>query len=67
MDDTEFLSQNDISYKMGALTDEVTIGGEGSINERLTIIYDVVNDVIIDKNIMGHGVGNVFQFLKNQR
>ena len=66
MDDTEFLSQNDISYKMGALTDEVTLGGEGSINERFTIISNVVNDVIIDKNILGHGVGNVFQFLKNK-
>ena len=66
MDDTEFLSQNDISYKMGDLTDEVTLGGEGSINERITIIYNVVNDVIIDRNILGHGVGNVFQFLKNK-
>lgn len=68
MDNKEFLSQNDITRKMDVLDNigDATIGGEGSINERVTIIFDVVNDVVKNKNIMGNGVGNVFQFLKNQ-
>lgn len=66
MDNTEFTSQNDMLNKMNGLTGEVTLGGEGSINERMTIIADVFSEVIQNKNYLGHGVGNVFEILKNK-
>ncbi len=67
MGSEEFTKQNDMSTKMNVLVDaDITYGGEGSINERMTIIHDVLDDVIKNKNYLGHGVGNVFQFLSNQ-
>lgn len=59
---------NMLSDKMSALKKgNVEIGGEGSINERATIIINVLNGVILeDKNILGFGVGNTEQFLRNK-
>jgi hypothetical protein len=57
-----------LSNKMNALTDnQLEVGGDGSINVRWTIINDVVNGVLIEeKHLLGYGVGNVEQYLKNQ-
>ena len=42
-------------------------GGEGSENVRGTIIQDVlVHGLIENKNILGYGVGNVEQYIKDQ-
>lgn len=59
---------NGLSGKIQSLEGaEIENGGVGSINVRGTIINDVLNSVIIkDKNLLGYGVGNVEQFLKNQ-
>lgn len=59
---------NMLSDKMSALKKgEVEIGGEGSINERATIITNVLNGVIFeDKKFLGFGVGNIEQFLRNK-
>lgn len=57
-----------LSNKMNALTEnKLEVGGDGSINVRWTIVSDVINGVLIkDRNLLGYGVGNVEQYLKNQ-
>ncbi|WP_244834592.1 O-antigen ligase family protein [Clostridium sp. BJN0001] len=58
---------NDLLSKMDKLVDDqVIIGGDGSINERITIIHDVVDDAIENKKLLGNGAGNVFQLLYNK-
>ncbi|NFN94036.1 O-antigen ligase family protein [Clostridium botulinum] len=46
--------------------DEIQQGSEGSENVRVTIIKDVLNGTIKNKNYLGYGVGNVEQFIKEQ-
>ncbi|WP_090091120.1 O-antigen ligase family protein [Clostridium uliginosum] len=41
-------------------------GGEGSTNVRGTIIHDVLQGVIKEKNYLGYGVGNVEQYIREQ-
>lgn len=61
------ITQNGLSDKMHALEEqEITVGGEGSLNVRFTIIEDVVNGIVTDKKYQGYGVGNVEQFIKDQ-
>ena len=57
-----------LTDKMDALTSaNLEVGGDGSINVRYTIANDVINGVLIkEKNLLGYGVGNVEQYLKNQ-
>lgn len=58
--------ENDLLAKMDKLKeDEISIGADGSVNERMTIIYDVVSDTIQNKRFFGNGPGNVFQVLVN--
>lgn len=59
--------ENDLANKMDKLIDdEVSIGGDGSVNERLTIIHDVVSDAVENKKLLGNGAGNVYQLLVNK-
>ncbi len=57
-----------LTNKMNALTStNLEVGGDGSINVRYTIANDVINGVLTnEKNLLGYGVGNVEQYLKNQ-
>ena len=60
---------NGLSGKLHSLEglEDIEVGGTGSMNVRGTIIKDVLNGVLIkDKNLLGYGVGNVEQFIKNQ-
>ncbi|MBE6063503.1 MAG: O-antigen ligase family protein [Clostridium butyricum] len=58
---------NDLVNKMDKLMDDqVSIGGDGSVNERLTIIHDVISDAVENKKILGNGAGNVYQLLVNK-
>ncbi|SKA88210.1 teichuronic acid biosynthesis protein TuaE [Clostridium sp. USBA 49] len=42
------------------------LGGNGSNNERYTLIYDVIKGVIIEKNYLGFGVGNIAEYIRLQ-
>ncbi len=60
-------NSNGLSGKLRSLDVEIEQGGDGSVNVRGTIITDVLKGVLIeDKNLLGYGVGNVEQFIKNQ-
>lgn len=43
---------------------KVEIGGRGSENERFTLMYDVVDGVVLKKNLLGFGVGNIGVYVK---
>lgn len=43
-----------------------TIGGESSVNRRVTLIYDVFTGVFLEKNYLGFGVGNTEQYIMEQ-
>lgn len=66
---TDGLVKNGLVDKMNALEDEeVKEGGEGSLSVRMTIIKDVlVKGTLQDKNLLGYGVGNVTQYIQNQK
>ena len=65
-DNRRMQSSNDMQNKVDDIDGtDITIGGEGSINVRVTIINDVINDFIVNKNYRGNGVGNVQQFIKD--
>lgn len=66
---TDGLVTNGLVDKMNALEDsEIRVGGDGSLNVRATIIKDVLNGTLIqDKNYLGYGVGNVTQYIQNQK
>jgi teichuronic acid biosynthesis protein TuaE len=68
VDDKKIENFNGLSGKVKSLEGiEIEEGGQGSINVRGTIIKDVLNGVILkDRNLLGYGVGNVEQFIKNQ-
>jgi teichuronic acid biosynthesis protein TuaE len=66
VNDTE-IGGTSLSGKLQSLEGlEVEEGGEGSINVRGTIIKEVLRDVVQNKTLLGHGVGNVEQFIRNQ-
>lgn len=61
------VTQNGLVDKMNTLEEQqITVGGEGSLNVRFTIIQDVYNGVIKGHRYQGYGVGNVEQFIKDQ-
>lgn len=61
------ITQNGLADKMNTLEDqEITVGGDGSLNVRVTIIQDVVKGIVSEKRYQGYGVGNVEQFIKDQ-
>lgn len=66
---TQEQMKNGLINKVNALEDEdVKEGGEGSLSVRMTIIKDVlVKGTLHDKNILGYGVGNVTQYIQNQK
>lgn len=43
----------------------ITIGGSGSNNERITLIYDVIKGVFKEKHFMGFGAGNIEIYIKS--
>ncbi|AUM96880.1 MULTISPECIES: O-antigen ligase family protein [Clostridium] len=45
---------------------KIQIGEKGSENERITLVYNVVNGVIIEKNYLGFGVGNIGLYIKEK-
>lgn len=45
------------------IEDLATIGDPGSLNERVTIIYDIVQGIIVKGNVLGFGVGNTASYL----
>lgn len=50
--------------KIDELTEgEYEQGGLGSVNERTTIILDVLRGTVTEKHYLGYGVGNVQQYL----
>lgn len=61
--------KNGLVDKMNALEEEeVKEGGEGSLSVRMTIIKDVlIKGTLQDKNLIGYGVGNVTQYIQNQK
>ncbi len=60
--------ENGLNNKMHSLENiEFQEGGEGSVNVRFTIINDVLKGTITDKNYLGYGVGNVENFIKEQK
>ncbi|WP_274227991.1 O-antigen ligase family protein [Clostridium sp. 'White wine YQ'] len=46
--------------------ESVGIGEAGSTSERITLIYNVINGVFKEKHLLGFGVGNVNQYIKDQ-
>ena len=42
------------------------IGETGSENQRYTLMYDVIKGVLIEKNYLGFGPGNTFDYIKRQ-
>lgn len=44
----------------------VSIGDQGSLNERFTLIFDVVDGVISNKHYLGFGVGNIGNYIKEK-
>lgn len=64
----EYIGGVSLSGKMHSLaSSEIEIGEEGSVNVRATIIDDVlIKGLIQNKNILGYGVGNVEQYVRNQ-
>jgi hypothetical protein len=66
---TTGLVKNGLVDKMNALEEEeVKEGGEGSLSVRMTIIKDVlIKGTLQDKNLLGYGVGNVTQYIQNQK
>lgn len=44
----------------------IEIGGKGSENERVTLIKNVVDGVIVEKNLLGFGVGNIGVYVKGK-
>jgi hypothetical protein len=67
VDDKKIENFNGLSGKVKSLEGmEIETGGQGSINVRGTIIKDVLKGVVQDKSLLGYGVGNVEQFIKNQ-
>lgn len=52
--------------KMKELGGEFELGGSGSLNERGTIILDVLRGTITEKHYLGYGVGNVEQYIRNE-
>lgn len=68
VDDVEIENATTLSGKLHSLGD-ITNGEmseEGSALDRMTIIKDVYNGVISQKQFQGYGVGNVEQYIKNQ-
>lgn len=68
---TPFLKMLSISFDTNNVNNDQTniplkLGGSGSDNERYTLIYDVIKGVIIEKNILGFGVGNIGNYIKSQ-
>ncbi|KOM87603.1 O-antigen ligase family protein [Clostridium botulinum] len=64
----EEIVENALNNKMHSLENiEFQEGGEGSVNVRFTIINDVINGTIKEKNYLGYGVGNVENFIKEQK
>jgi teichuronic acid biosynthesis protein TuaE len=55
-----------LNDKLKELNSEFEEGASGSVNERLTIIMDVINGVIKEKQYLGFGVGNVEQYLRDK-
>lgn len=55
---------NDKMNELNSL--EYEQGGSGSINERGTIIIDVISGVITEKQYLGYGVGNVEQYIRDK-
>ncbi|WP_164995928.1 O-antigen ligase family protein [Clostridium niameyense] len=45
---------------------KIKIGGKGSENERVTLIKNVIDGVIVEKNYLGFGVGNIGVYIKNK-
>lgn len=45
---------------------KIEIGEKGSENERITLMYNVVNGVIVEKNYLGFGVGNIGLYIKEK-
>ncbi|WP_061321100.1 O-antigen ligase family protein [Clostridium botulinum] len=45
---------------------KIEIGEKGSENERVTLMYNVVNGVITEKNYLGFGVGNIGLYIKEK-
>lgn len=41
----------------------VVVGAPGSDNQRITLLYDVVEGIIFKKNVMGFGVGNTKNYI----
>lgn len=41
-------------------------GGEGSENERITLMHDVLEGVIGEKNYLGFGVGNIGKYIEGK-
>lgn len=41
----------------------VTVGAKGSDNQRVTLLLDVFEGVILEKNIIGFGVGNIKNYI----
>jgi teichuronic acid biosynthesis protein TuaE len=57
-------------YNVGKPTENnnvlVKVGDEGSINERFTLIFDVVDGVITNKHYLGFGVGNIGNYIQSK-
>lgn len=70
VNDNQIEKYNGLSSKMYSLEgglEDIEEGGKGSINVRGTIIKDVLRGVLTeDRKLLGYGVGNVEQFIKNQ-
>lgn len=65
--DGKNIIDNGLNDKMNELSDsELEQGGLGSINERGTIILDVLRGTITEKHYLGYGVGNVEQYIINE-
>ncbi|WP_163248082.1 O-antigen ligase family protein [Clostridium niameyense] len=45
---------------------QIKIGGKGSENERFTLMKNVVDGVIVERNLLGFGVGNIGSYVKQK-
>lgn len=56
--------ENDSNVEKEDETDTIELGGTGSVNVRATLIVDVVEGVIKEKNYLGFGLGNTSEYYR---
>ncbi|MBS5951809.1 MAG: O-antigen ligase family protein [Clostridium sp.] len=62
---SELSKEEEEKEKEKEKADSIELGGTGSVNVRVTLIVDVLNGVIKDKNYLGFGLGNTTEYYRS--